>query len=82
AGGSDAVPFFGDAVPVDPETEAAPERTDGAAPPEVDEADPFADLGLPDQAPARKRAPTEPTPATLVAARAAEAVKPFDTAAY
>ncbi|MBB2959658.1 DNA polymerase-1 [Methylobacterium sp. R2-1] len=81
AGGSDAVPFFGDEVPVDPETEAAPERTDGEAPPEAGEADPFADLDLPDQAP-KKRGPSEPTPSTLVAARAAEAVKPFDTAAY
>ena len=80
AGGSDAVPFFGDAVPVDPETEAAPERTDGA-PPEAGEVDPFADLDLPDAAP-KKRGPSEPTPSTLVAARAAEAVKPFDTAAY
>ncbi|WP_375275957.1 DNA polymerase I [Methylorubrum thiocyanatum] len=82
AGGSDAVPFFGDAVPVDPETAAAPERTDGAAPPEAGEADPFADLDLPDQAPKKKRGASEPTPANLVAARAAEAVKPFDTAAY
>ena len=81
AGGSDAVPFFGDAVPVDPETAAAPERTDGAAPPEAGEADPFADLDLPDQAPKKKRGASEPTPANLVAARAAEAVKPFDTAA-
>lgn len=81
AGGSDAVPFFGDAVPVDPET-AAPERTDGAAPPEAGEADPFADLDLPDQASKKKRGASEPTPANLVAARAAEAVKPFDTAAY
>ncbi|MFG5118123.1 DNA polymerase I [Methylorubrum sp. POS3] len=81
AGGSDAVPFFDDSVPVDPETEAAPERTDGAAPPEAGEVDPFADLDLPDAAP-KKRGPSEPTPSTLVAARAAEAVKPFDTAAY
>lgn len=81
AGGSDAVPFFGDDVPVDPETAAAPERTDGAAPPEAGEVDPFADLDLPDQAP-KKRGPAEPTPSTLVAARAAEAVKPFDTSAY
>ena len=81
AGGSDAVPFFGDAVPVDPETAAAPERTDGAAPPEAGEADPFADLDLPDEAP-KKRGPSEPTPSSLVAARAAEAVKPFDTSAY
>jgi DNA polymerase-1 len=82
AGGSDAVPFFGDAVPVDPETAAAPERTDGEAPPEAGEADPFADLDLPDQAPKKKRGSNEPTPATLVAARAAESIKPFDTAAY
>ena len=81
AGGSDAVPFFGDVVPVDPETAAAPERADGAAPPEAGEVDPFADLDLPDAAP-KKRGPAEPTPSTLVAARAAEAVKPFDTAAY
>ncbi|HJE25551.1 MAG TPA: DNA polymerase I [Methylorubrum populi] len=81
AGGSDAVPFFGDDVPVDPETAAAPERKDGAAPPEGGEVDPFADLDLPDQAP-KKRGPGEPTPSTLVAARAAEAVKPFDTGAY
>ncbi|KQT47938.1 DNA polymerase I [Methylobacterium sp. Leaf456] len=82
AGGSDAVPFFDDtAVPVDPETAAAPERTDGQAPPEAGEADPFADLDLPDAAP-KKRGSSEPTPSTLVAARAAESVKPFDTAAY
>ncbi|KAB1072151.1 DNA polymerase I [Methylobacterium planeticum] len=78
-GGSDAVPFFGDGVPPDPETEAAgAERPDGDAPPEID---PFADLDLPD-APARPRGPAEPTPSGVVAARAAESVKPFDTAAY
>ncbi|HEV7439638.1 MAG TPA: DNA polymerase I, partial [Methylobacterium sp.] len=78
-GGSDAVPFFGDSVPPDPETAAAgAERPDGAAPPEVD---PFADLNLPD-APAKARGPAEPTPSNVVAARAAESVKPFDTAAY
>ncbi|WP_232630347.1 DNA polymerase I [Methylobacterium sp. Leaf118] len=83
AGGSDAVPFFGDAVPVDPEMDAAPERTDGAAPQGADPFDdPFADLDLPDAAAKKKRGPAEPTPSTLVAARAAEAVKPFDTAAY
>ncbi|MFY9291364.1 MAG: DNA polymerase I [Methylorubrum rhodinum] len=82
AGGSDAVPFFDDAaVPVDPETAAAPERTDGQAPPEAGERDPFADLDLPDAAP-KKRGSSEPTPSTLVAARAAESVKPFDTTAY
>ena len=81
AGGSDAVPFFGDAVPPDPETAAAPERTDGAVPPEADGADPFADLDLPETAP-KRRGPAELGPGTLVAARAAEAVKPFDTAAY
>ncbi|GJE28803.1 DNA polymerase I [Methylobacterium organophilum] len=80
AGGSDAVPFFGDSVPVDPETAAAPERGASARPPEAGEVDPFADLGLPDAAP--KPRATEPTPAGLVAARAAEAVKPFDTSAY
>ncbi|WP_091942703.1 DNA polymerase I [Methylorubrum salsuginis] len=83
AGGSDAVPFFGDdTLPIDPETEAAPERRDGAAPPESGEADPFADFDLPDASTKKKRGPSEPTPSTLVAARAAEAVKPFDTAAY
>jgi DNA polymerase I len=65
-------PFFpdaeGDPVPVDPETAAG-------------EVDPFADLGLPDAAP-KPRGPSAPTPANLVAARAAESVKPFDTAAY
>ncbi|MFD0937369.1 5'-3' exonuclease H3TH domain-containing protein, partial [Methylobacterium trifolii] len=39
-GGSDAVPFFGDSVPPDPEAEAG-------TPPEVD---PFADLDLPEAA--------------------------------
>ncbi|KAB1076868.1 DNA polymerase I [Methylobacterium soli] len=78
-GGSDPVPFFGDSVPPDPETGAAgAERRDGEAPPEID---PFADLNLPD-APARPRGPAEPTPSNVVAARAAESVKPFDTAAY
>ena len=66
-------PFFpdahGDPVPVDPETAAS------------GEVDPFADLGLPD-APPKPRGPSAPTPANLVAARAAESVKPFDTAAY
>ncbi|WP_375463192.1 DNA polymerase I [uncultured Methylobacterium sp.] len=81
-GGSDAVPFFGDAVPPDSETAAAgPERPDGAAPPASAEIDPFADLGLPDAAP-KPRGPAEPTPSNLVAARAAESIKPFDTAAY
>ncbi|MGU3540815.1 DNA polymerase I [Methylobacterium sp. A54F] len=82
-GGSDAVPFFGDSVPPDPETAAAgAERPDGAAPPQgAAEVDPFADLGLPDVTP-KPRAPAEPTPSNLVAARAAEATKPFDTAAY
>ncbi|MGU3361215.1 DNA polymerase I [Methylobacterium sp. M6A4_1b] len=69
-------PFFpdahGDPVPIDPETAS------GAPSGEVD---PFADLGLPDGAP-KPRGPSEPTPAGLVAARAAESVKPFDTAAY
>lgn len=69
-------PFFpdahGDPVPVDPETAS------GVGSGEVD---PFADLGLPDAAP-KPRGPSEPTPANLVAARAAESVKPFDTAAY
>ncbi|KQP30886.1 DNA polymerase I [Methylobacterium sp. Leaf104] len=69
-------PFFpdahGDPVPVDPETAS------GAPNGEVD---PFADLGLTDVAP-KPRGPSEPTPAGLVAARAAESVKPFDTAAY
>ncbi|WP_375456295.1 DNA polymerase I [uncultured Methylobacterium sp.] len=81
-GGSDAVPFFGDAVPPDPETAAAGhEGADGAAPPGSGEIDPFADLGLPDAAP-KPRGPAEPTPSNLVAARAAESAKPFDTAAY
>ena len=81
AGGSDAVPFFGDSVPPDPETAAAgPERPPGAARPSG-EVDPFADLDLPD-APPKPRGPVEPTPANVVAARAAESVKPFDTAAY
>ncbi|KQP82791.1 DNA polymerase I [Methylobacterium sp. Leaf117] len=69
-------PFFpdahGDPVPVDPETAS------GAGQAEID---PFADLGLPDVAP-KPRGSSEPTPANLVAARAAESVKPFDTAAY
>ncbi len=78
----DPPPFFGDAVPPDPETAAAgPERPPGDAPPEGGEVDPFADLGLPDAAP-KPRGPAEPTPGALVAARAAESVKPFDTAAY
>ena len=81
-GGSDAVPFFGDAVPPDPETAAAgAERAPGAAPPEGGETDPFAEFDLPDAAP-RTRAPPEPTPGGLVAARAAESVKPFDTQSY
>ncbi|GJD75312.1 DNA polymerase I [Methylobacterium goesingense] len=63
---------LGDPVPLDPETAS------GAPGGEVD---PFADLGLPDAAP-KPRGPSEPTPANLVAARAAESVKPFDTAAY
>ncbi|WP_298957790.1 DNA polymerase I [uncultured Methylobacterium sp.] len=65
-GGSDATPFFGDAP-------------DAAVP--AAEVDPFADLDLPD-APPPPRKPAEASPATLVAARAAEAVKPFDTGAY
>ena len=67
-GGSDATPFFGD--------EAAPasEAAEG-------EVDPFADLDLP-EGPAKPRGPAAPSPATLVATRAGEAVKPFDTAAY
>ncbi|WP_375410841.1 DNA polymerase I, partial [uncultured Methylobacterium sp.] len=78
-GGSDAVPFFGDAVPVDPETAAGGmDRPEGAAPAEID---PFADLNLPDIAP-KPRGPGEPTPSNVVAARAAESVKPFDTESY
>ena len=65
AGGSDALPFFGD------QADAAPA-----------EADPFADLNLPDTAPQKTRNPGEPTPGNVVAARAAEAVAPFDTGAY
>ncbi len=69
-------PFFpdahGDPVPVDPESAAGATRG---------EIDPFADLGLPDAAP-KPRGSSEPTPANLVAARAAESVKPFDTTAY
>ncbi|WP_204336414.1 hypothetical protein, partial [Proteus mirabilis] len=77
-----AVPFFGDSVPPDPETAAAgAERPPGAAPPEGGEIAPFADLDLPD-APAKPRAPVEATAGNVVAARAAEAVAPFDTAAY
>ncbi|MDR7037736.1 DNA polymerase-1 [Methylobacterium sp. BE186] len=77
-GGSDALPFFGD-VPPDPEAAAGGlDRPEGAGPPEVD---PFADLGLPDAAP-KPRAAAEPGPSNLVASRAAEAVKPFDTASY
>ncbi len=80
--GGEPVPFFGDGVPPDPETAAAgSERPPGAAPPEGGEVDPFADLGLPDAAP-KPRGPAEPTPGGLVAARAAESVKPFDTASY
>ncbi|WP_430913146.1 DNA polymerase I [Methylobacterium sp. sgz302541] len=45
------------------------------------QADPFADLGLPEEAAAPRR-PAEPGPGNLVAERAAEATKPFDTAAY
>ena len=63
---------LGDPVPLDPETAAGPAGG---------EVDPFADLGLPDVAP-KPRGPSEPTPANLVAARATESVKPFDTAAY
>ncbi|MCE4226030.1 DNA polymerase I [Methylobacterium sp. C25] len=63
----------------DPETAAAgAERGPGEAPPGTD---PFAGLDLPD-APAKKRGSAEPTPSTLVAERAAEAVKPFDREAY
>ena len=73
----DEAPF--DDVPLDPETEAAgAERQPGEAPPEID---PFADLGLPD-APVKPRHPKEPGPSNLVAARAAEATKPFDHSAY
>ncbi|TGE02322.1 DNA polymerase I [Methylobacterium nonmethylotrophicum] len=67
-GGSDVTPFFGDAP-------------DAALPEAKAEVDPFADLDLPD-APPKRKPPAEATPTTLVAARAAEAVKPFDTAAY
>ncbi len=67
-GGSDVTPFFGDTP------DAAPTETKA-------EVDPFADLALPD-APPKPKAPAEATPTTLVAARAAEAVKPFDTGAY
>ncbi len=66
-GGSDVTPFFGD-------TPTRADRREG-------EVDPFADLALPD-GPPKPKAPAEATPTTLVAARAAEAVKPFDTAAY
>ncbi|TXN83244.1 DNA polymerase I [Methylobacterium sp. WL8] len=45
------------------------------------EVDPFAEFGLPDAAP-KARGPSDPSPSTLVAARAAEASKPFDTSAY
>ncbi|KMO20688.1 DNA polymerase I [Methylobacterium indicum] len=67
-GGSDVTPFFGD-------------TPDGAPTSAAAEVDPFADLALPD-GPPKPKAPTEATPTTLVAARAAESVKPFDTAAY
>ncbi|KMO12901.1 DNA polymerase I [Methylobacterium platani] len=68
-GGSDVTPFFGDTPDGAPAAEAKAE------------VDPFADLDLPD-APPKPKAPAEATPTTLVAARAAEAVKPFDTGAY
>ncbi|KTS38145.1 DNA polymerase I [Methylobacterium indicum] len=67
-GGSDVTPFFGD-------------TPDGAPASAAAEVDPFADLALPD-GPPKPKAPTEATPTTLVAARAAESVKPFDTASY
>ncbi len=67
-GGSNVTPFFGD-------------TPDGAPADAKAEVDPFADLDLPD-APPKPKAPTEATPTTLVAARAAESVKPFDTASY
>ena len=77
-GGSDAVPFFDDTVPPDPEAAAGGfDRAEGEGP----DVDPFADLGLPDAA-AKPRGPAEPGPGNLVAVRAAESVKPFDTAAY
>ena len=72
-GGSDATPFFGDEAKADPTEDDAAE---GGG-----EVDPFADLDLPD-APAKPRGPAAPGPAALVAARAAESVKPFDTGAY
>ena len=56
-----------------------PETNAGSSKP--GEADPFADLGLPDGAP-KPRHPGEPGPGNLVAARAAEATKPFDVTAY
>ncbi|GEP00108.1 DNA polymerase I [Methylobacterium haplocladii] len=74
ARGDDGIPFD------DPETEAGgADRGPGEAPPDVD---PFADLDLPDAPIAKKRGPAEPTPSSVVSARAAESVKPFDTAAY
>ncbi|WP_204279669.1 hypothetical protein, partial [Serratia marcescens] len=73
-GGSDAVPFFDDTVPPDPEAAAGGfDRAEGEGP----DVDPFADLGLPDAA-AKPRGPAEPGPGNLVAVRAAESVKPFD----
>ena len=67
-GGGEVPPLPGESIP-DSENAAA-------------DVDPFADLGLPDAPPQKPRRPAEATPATLVAARAAEAVAPFDTAAY
>jgi DNA polymerase-1 len=82
AGGTESPKNGTASLPPDPETAAAgAERPPGAAPPEGGEVDPFADLDLPD-APAKPRAPIEATPGNVVAARAAEAVAPFDTAAY
>ncbi|NEU14124.1 DNA polymerase I [Methylobacterium sp. BTF04] len=54
---------------------------DSATSSEVGDVDPFAGLDLPD-APAKARGSSEATPSALVAARAAESMKPFDTAAY
>ena len=67
-------------LPQRAEAEEAPfaAPSDSGAGPDID---PFADLGLPDVAPKPRRS-SEATPADLVGARAAESVKPFDTAAY
>ena len=78
-----------EAVKPSPALQAAGTATDAAPFPDGEtapggaetQADPFADLGLPDATPVSRR-PAEPGPGNLVAERAAEATKPFDTTAY